>query len=523
MKSPMLPICLAFAIGIAVADTFLLPTMVWWCIAFTGFVVVLQFFLQSNANPTLATLRLLPFTTLFLPLLTCLSCGMLLTLVQQNVQKVAYPNDYGHYDIVIASEPKTNNKSFTADAIITSGLYAGRNARLAFDKSCFKEGSFSVGDGFEVNCRLREPMDIYTSNFSYSRYLRVRDIPFVAFIGKNRCKGKAVQLDSLSFFQRSRLGALKLRHRILDKYRDFGVTGESLSIVAAMTLGDKSMLTPMLRDTYSISGASHILALSGTHLVIVFFLFSLLFRHYSRRWYGMGIMLSLTWAYVILVGMPSSVVRSALMLTIFSIAQTAGRGTNSINSLATTSFIMMVLNPQVLFDASFQLSVIAVASILFSTQFTSRKSNKPALLTRKSIRIVKKLPLTSIITIPLSAQIATAPLVAFYFGRLPVYFLITNIVVIPATSVILYLSATCIILFPIPMLGSTMAWLLKTTITYFNVCLTAIASLPHSSVEIPSMTPIKVALCYAFMIAIITYMQLKLGEHVNNNKINRIG
>lgn len=518
----MLPVCIAFASGIAIADTFLLPTMVWWCIAVTGLIVVLQFFLLSNANPTFVTFRLLPLKNLFLPLLTCMSCGMLLTLVQQNIQNVAYPIDYGQYDIVIASEPKTSNKSIIADAIITAGPYAGRNARLSFDKSCFKEGSISVGDGFEVICRLREPRNLYTSNFSYSRYLRVRDIPFVAFIGKNRCKGKAVRLDSLSFFQRSHLGALKVRHRILDKYRDFGITGESLSIVAAMTLGDKSMLTPMLRDTYSISGASHILALSGTHLVIVFFLFTLLFRHYSKRWYGMGIMLSLTWAYVILVGMPSSVVRSAFMLTIFSIAQIAGRGTNSTNSLATTSVIMMSFNPQVLFDASFQFSVIAVASIVYSTQFISRKSNNPTILARKRISILNKLPLTSIIIIPLSAQIATAPLVAFYFGRLPVYFLITNIVVIPATSIILYLSAACIVLFPIPLLGSAIAWLLKTTITYFNLCLTAIASLPHSSVEIPSMTPIKVALCYAFIIVIITYMQLKLGKHVNNSKINRI-
>lgn len=516
----MLPLCLAFAAGIALADSFVSPTMAWESIATTLILVMSCIVSNIKADPTPFTLRLMPLTTLILPLLATLACGIMLTLVQLHSQKIDYPQHFATYDVVIMSELRESNKTFTADAIITSGKYAGRNVRLAFDKSCLNRANITVGDGLELSCRLRQPQDFKNSNFSYARYLKVRNVPFVAYISNNNFHGKAVSLSSLSFLQRSRLGALRLRHKMLDTYRELGISGESLAIAAAMTLGDKSMLTPTLQDTYSISGAAHVLALSGTHLVIVFFLFSILFRYYSRRWYATGIILSLTWTYVVLVGMPSSVVRSALMLTIFSFARIAGRGKNPINSLASAATFMMAFNPQVLFDSSFQLSVTAVAGILLATKYFSPMPRKLSIMQTRIPIITRLIPFMGLITIPIAAQIATAPLVAYYFGRLPVYFLLTNIVVLPATSIILYIAAACLFLFPIPIIGTAAAWLLQNSIYILNIVLTFIASLPYSSVTIPGFSLLGVAIGYGIIAVVVAYLQLYSKFSVNNNKFN---
>ena len=522
MKTPMLPLCLAFSAGIAIADRFVSPAMAWESIVVTLFLVLSSIVFNIKADPTPFTLRLMPIKTLVLPLLTPFSCGIMLALVQLNGLRTDRPQDFSVYDVVIMSEPKESNKAITADAIITSGKYAGCNIRLAFDKSYFGKKDIAIGNGLEVRCRIQEPQDFKNSNFSYKRYLRVRNITFTAFIGKNNCKGKAVSISSLSFMQRMRLGALTLRHNIVDTYRELGISGESLAIAAAMTLGDKSMLTPSIQDTYSITGAAHVLALSGTHLVIVFFIFSLLFRQYSRRWYATGIILCLTWTYVVFVGMPASVVRAALMLSIFSFARLAERGKNSINSLATAASLMLAFNPQVLFDAGFQLSVAAVAGILLSYDFFSPLPRKLSIMQMRYPILTRLIPFITLVTIPMAAQIATAPLIAYYFGRLPVYFLITNIVVLPATSIILYVAVACIILFPIPILGTVAAWLMQNSIYLLNNILTFIASLPHSSVSIPGISVTSVAISYGILIIIIAYLQLQSGKMVNNSKINRI-
>ena len=174
------------------------------------------------------------------------------------------------------------------------------------------------------------------------------------------------------------------------------------------------------------------------------------------------------------------------------------------------------------FDAGFQLSVAAVAGILLSYDFFSPLPRKLSIMQMRYPILTRLIPFITLVTIPMAAQIATAPLIAYYFGRLPVYFLITNIVVLPATSIILYVSVACIILFPIPILGTVAAWLMQNSIYLLNNILTFLASLPHSSVSIPGISVTSVAISYGILIIIIAYLQLQSGKMVNNSKINRI-
>ena len=120
-----------------------------------------------------------------------------------------------------------------------------------------------------------------------------------------------------------------------------------------MALCDKSALTKELRETYSKTGASHILALSGLHLGIIYALLSMLIV--GRRWQmitQVAIILSI-WAFVFLVGMSASVVRSAVMLTVYALLAIGHRHKMSVNTLAFTAIVMLLVTPKALFDVGF--------------------------------------------------------------------------------------------------------------------------------------------------------------------------
>ena len=175
--------------------------------------------------------------------------------------------------------------------------------------------------------------------------------------------GKA-EAHQLSRVERTRLRCLQWRQQLLAHYEAQGLEGEQYAVVAAMTLGDKSALTKDVREVYAVTGAAHVLALSGLHLGIIYALLSLLVV--GRRWQMLSQLVCILgiWAFAFLVGLSASVVRSAIMLTVYALLSLGHRDKMSLNTLAFTAILMLVVSPRSLFDIGFQLSFMAVASIL---------------------------------------------------------------------------------------------------------------------------------------------------------------
>ena len=175
-----------------------------------------------------------------------------------------------------------------------------------------------------------------------------------------------------SRLSRSKAFFLLQRDRLLQRLSDGGIEGDAYAVVAAMALGDKSALTKELKDMYSLTGASHVLALSGLHLGIIYMLLSLLVR--GRRWLMLSqlFLIISIWGFVFLVGMSMSVVRAAIMLSVYALLSLGHRDKMSVNTLAFTAIVMLMMNPMSLFDVGFQLSFMAVFSIL--VWCTRRKS-----------------------------------------------------------------------------------------------------------------------------------------------------
>lgn len=270
---------------------------------------------------------------------------------------------------------------------------------------------------------------------------------------------------------RSRLFFLQQRERLLNRYHRQGLQGEAYAVVAAMTLGDRSAIDPALRQSYNVSGAAHVLALSGLHMGIIYGLLSLLAFGRRRRVLVQSLIVVALWLFVFLVGMPASAVRAATMLSLYALLSLGYRERASINALAFTAIVMLVISPLMLFDVGFQMSFLAVLSILVWTPVMLRWL--PERLQQRS-RLVRWLWGLTVVT--LAAQLGVAPLIAYYFGRFSTWFLLTAFLVIPVVTVILWLALAVLLV-------SALSPVLTALVTTLNSGLALIARLPGASIE----------------------------------------
>ena len=290
--------------------------------------------------------------------------------------------------------------------------------------------------------------------------------------------------QTVSRMDRSKTYFMQQREKLLARFSDNGIDGDAYAVVAAMSLGDKSALTRNLKDTYSVSGASHVLALSGLHLGIIYMLFSLFLPR--RRWPALSqlVIILFIWAFVFLVGMSVSVVRSAVMLTVYGLLSIGNRDKMSINALAFTAIVMLIWNPSWLFDVGFQMSFMAVLAILLFVPLFEDVFSAEYLMEHQWIKRI-----WGLVTVSCSAQLGVAPLIAFYFGRFSTYFLLTNFIVIPAAMVILWLSIV-VLVFP------SLAYILLYIVELLNIALSRISAIPGASIDGLHPSVIQVVLVY---------------------------
>lgn len=289
---------------------------------------------------------------------------------------------------------------------------------------------------------------------------------------------------SLSLLDHARNVFLGWRQQLLERYRLLGARDDSYAVMAAMTLGDKSALDRDLRDVYSITGASHVLALSGLHLGILYMLLSrLTLSHRRRRVWSQVLLVCAVWAFVMLVGMPVSVVRSAFMITIFALFSLGHRPNMSVNLLSLTVIILLVIDPLTILDVGFQLSFMAVLSILVCPFLRSDDWQRnitvvgnTELFRYPTVKERATKVLQQCLLVSVAAQLGVAPLIAFYFGRFSTWFLLTNLIVLPAAYVIL---AGTLIMMVIP--AASIIVIAATSL--LNRLLTLMTQLPLASID----------------------------------------
>lgn len=308
--------------------------------------------------------------------------------------------------------------------------------------------------------------------------------------------------QSLSSFERTILKAQDFRQQAEQQLHTLHIGEQDFAVIAAMAMGDKSALNQETKEAYSISGTSHILAVSGLHIGIIFQLIILLLGGKRRSKLTIILSTTIVWAYVIFIGFPASAVRAATMLSIYSMVLLSLRPDPTLNTLALAYIIMVLVNPFNIFDIGFQMSFLAVGSILlfYPLFFCLLSSHSNIIRT-----------IWGLFCVSLAAQIGTLPLIVFYFGRISCYSLITSFIAIPAATLILYLCVLLFILSPltyISFLASPTEGLMQlvinvlTSITQFiNTAFRLTSMLPGASIEHVHLSLLQLAILYVAILA----------------------
>jgi len=252
------------------------------------------------------------------------------------------------------------------------------------------------------------------------------------------------------------------------------------AVASALVLGVRSEFSSDLKNAYADTGATHVLSVSGLHVGLVAGLLGWLIKRIKRKKMDrfsqreIAILLAFIWFYVLLTGASASVLRSGLMFSFVILATLVRRKISVYNSLASSAFALLCLEPKFLYDIGFQLSYLALFGIVFFHPYIYK------LLFFKNKFADWAWNLTAV---GFAAQLATLPLGLFYFHQFPTYFWLSGLAVIPLSTVALYSGIALLVCDWIPVLGYLAGWLTYCSIAIMNACIFAIQSLPFAVIS----------------------------------------
>ena len=286
-----------------------------------------------------------------------------------------------------------------------------------------------------------------------------------------------------------RYRALILREKIISMYRNRGITGERLALVAAITLGQKNMLEPEQKQMFMKAGIMHIMAVSGLHAVILsLFIFNLLFFLKGRlNFLRIIITVIILWVFAFVTGLTPSVLRAALMFSFIQAGNLMNRNANSINSVIASGFILMAGKPSVIFDAGFLLSYSAVIFIICFYQ---------DLYSKLGLRFWFADKIWQSAAVSLTAQAGTLPLTISLFNRFPTWFLLTNVVIVPLSSLMIIVGCVIPLVYPIRFISGWLASFLGFLTGATQFLTDKASTLPFASIENLGMKPLQTLILF---------------------------
>jgi competence protein ComEC len=299
-------------------------------------------------------------------------------------------------------------------------------------------------------------------------------------------------------------GIEKIKKSINDQTGRYIKNSDAKALIIAFITGDRQLISDEMQDAYVHAGVIHILSVSGLHIGIIFMVFNFLLKSMDKnrrlKILKTIIILFAVWFYAVLSGLSPSVTRSALMFSLITIGLSFRRDISFYNILAASALIMLLFNPLQLFDIGFQLSYLAVAGIVF---FQPR-FNKLFSFSNSVANYIYQLFIVSF-----AAQIATFPLLLFYFNQFPVYFWLANLFVIPLTFILMMLIVAFLFTSYIPVLGVIFGFLCSITAWLLNSSVMLIENFPGSIIQGIYISKIEIFLIFTFIVAITIWLEVK--------------
>lgn len=370
---------------------------------------------------------------------------------------------------------------------------------IYFQKDFLLE-KIKYGDIILIKSRIFEiPPPQNPDAFDYKRYSNFHNIYHQSYLYIN--DWKLLNKDEENPFMKY---IYSLRSYTLGVLKEHLHSKNEFTVASSLLIGYRSDISPELIDAYSSTGTIHVLAVSGLHVAIIFVVLNFLLMFLEKFRAGKilkPILLILSiWFYAALTGFSPSVCRATMMFSFVIIGTGLKRYTNIYNTLAASAFLLLVINPYMIMDLGFQLSYMAVLGIVvfFRPIYENWAPNN---------WIVDKMWGTMCVS--LAAQIGTLPLCLLYFHQFPVYFLFSNLIVIPVATLVLYAGILLLMISKIKILAVISGYVLQYLLLLLNKSVLFFNELPWATINGISISSIEVVLAYFVIAAFSAFIIFK--------------
>ncbi|MEK6494733.1 ComEC/Rec2 family competence protein [Myroides odoratimimus] len=317
------------------------------------------------------------------------------------------------------------NKRFIGELIRIGDTVCANKIALYFNES---QNLLEVGDIISYYGRIgniQQPKNL--GQFDYKKYMQGKGIFIQSYIGDYFVVGHDVHW---------RYEILKIRSSLINNLNSSSnVLNEDVQgLLMALLLGEKSYIDSTVINQFKEVGVMHVLAISGLHVGLIYLVFVRGLFFLSRKSRSI-VILVLLWFFVFLSGFSASVFRAVLMFTIFLIGQLLRREQDLEHSIGLALFISLCIHPYWVYDIGFQLSYLAVISIVYILPLFKRYYSK-----NRIIQYIQGLTYVSI-----SVQIGLIPIQLYYFQQFSFLFLLANLIVIPLITVLIIIGIVYLI------------------------------------------------------------------------------
>ncbi|WP_166668234.1 ComEC/Rec2 family competence protein [Epilithonimonas xixisoli] len=269
--------------------------------------------------------------------------------------------------------------------------------------------------------------------FDYEKYLARQDVFLQAYLPNDILKTEKTEV---SFYDQIR----QKRLQILNKINQTPLSPKIQEFLKGIILSDRTEMDSETVQDFNQTGLTHLLAISGSHMVIIFWMTLFVFNQIIPiKFRKLSIILSLVliWIFAVFIDYGSSVMRSCLMITCYYVMVLLQRKSDLLHSLALSAFMLLIFDSKQFFDVGFQLSYVAVVGIWWLSGPIKKLFRKPKYWLEDFVY--------SITAMTFSAQIATLPLAIYYFHQFSFVSIFANLLIIPLSEIIIISSLLMVI------------------------------------------------------------------------------